>query len=120
MGGQRLYPVQIFHPKKCLTLPFAVKVFVMKNTYATLTDWSKWTIEEVVENSQTNIETGLTQKEAARRIKQFGNNTFTTHQTRNIILDFLSHFICPLIIILLVAMGISFSLGEVTDAIFPG
>lgn len=89
----------------------------MINTFATLADWSKWTIEEVLENSQTNIISGLKQKEAAKRIKEFGYNTFPTHKTRNIILDFLSHFKSPLIIILMIATIISFFLGEGTDGI---
>ncbi len=64
-----------------------------------------------------SLEHGLSEKEAALRLKTEGYNLLTTKRKRTIIEEFLSEFSSPLIIILLFAALISLYVGEVTDAI---
>jgi len=59
---------------------------------------------------------GLTQKEATKRLKTYGPNRIAEKQELSIVLEFLSHFKSPLIIILLIAGTISACFGEVVDA----
>src|SRR4029453_14272108 len=58
---------------------------------------------------------GLTSEEAARRLGQYGPNVFPSHRQRALVLEFLSRFRNPLVILLLAASGISALTGEVTS-----
>jgi len=58
---------------------------------------------------------GLNSEEAAARLAQYGPNVFTTHRKRALLLEFLSRFRNPLVILLLAASGISALTGEVTS-----
>ncbi len=58
---------------------------------------------------------GLTESEAKIRLKRYGHNTFSNKKERGIFLEFISHFNSPLIIILLIAAGISASFGEIQN-----
>lgn len=60
-------------------------------------------------------ETGLTSAEAAQRIERFGPNRFREHRARPLLLQFLSRFRNPLVIVLLVASGFSALTGDATD-----
>lgn len=71
---------------------------------------------EVVRNFKSDEQNGLPEAEARQRWHQFGPNTIGEHKNRNEFLELLSHFKDPLIIILLVASAISFSVGEPTNA----
>lgn len=59
--------------------------------------------------------TGLTQPEAARRLLQYGANTLEENRERPVILQFLSHFKNPLILILLAASLVSLAVGDYTN-----
>ena len=59
---------------------------------------------------------GLTSKEAEERLKQNGENTLPSKKATPFILMLLKEFINPIVIILLVAMGFSFIVGELLDA----
>ncbi|MBX9781761.1 MAG: magnesium-translocating P-type ATPase [Chitinophagaceae bacterium] len=74
------------------------------------------TAKEVIAALSSNEATGLTDEEAAKRIKQFGKNTIHTDKHKHALLELLSHFKSPLIIILLIATVISYSLGETINA----
>lgn len=63
---------------------------------------------------------GLSDKEAKARLLRFGFNTIIDKKERPIILEFLSHFKNPLVIILLVVTIISAYFGETTNAIIIG
>lgn len=60
---------------------------------------------------------GLTEQEARIRLKRYGLNVISDKKERGIVLEFLSHFNDPLIIILLVAAGVSASFGEIKNFI---
>jgi Mg2+-importing ATPase len=60
---------------------------------------------------------GLTEEEAKIRLKRYGRNIISDKKEQGIILEFLSHFNDPLIIILLVAAGVSASFGEIKNFI---
>ncbi len=60
-------------------------------------------------------ETGLTDAEAGQRIERFGPNRFREHRARPLLLQFLSRFRNPLVIVLLVASGVSALTGDATD-----
>jgi Mg2+-importing ATPase len=61
--------------------------------------------------------TGLTSKEAEERLKLFGYNELVERKRRTAVVEFLSHFKSPLVVILIVAGLISGLLGEVKDSI---
>ena len=63
---------------------------------------------------------GLTRSEAVDRQKKFGQNRLLPATQRAVLLQFLVHFRNPLVIILLVASGISALSGDVTGAILIG
>jgi Mg2+-importing ATPase len=58
---------------------------------------------------------GLSQEEARRRIERLGPNTLRARRERALILQFLSRFGNPLVIVLLVASGISAVTGDVAS-----
>ncbi len=60
---------------------------------------------------------GLSEREAKKRFYKYGPNILVDKQKFNIFFEFISHFVNPLIIILFIAAGISFFLGNITDAI---
>jgi P-type Mg2+ transporter len=59
--------------------------------------------------------TGLSSNEACSRLTKFGPNLFRDHQEKSLILQFLSRFKNPLVILLLVASAISAFTGEMTN-----
>ncbi len=58
---------------------------------------------------------GLSAIEATQRLEHFGPNRFREHRERSLLAQFLSRFRNPLVIILLVASGLSAITGDVTD-----
>src|SRR5215813_11018960 len=58
---------------------------------------------------------GLRSEEASTRLSQYGPNLLTVHPRRALLLEFLSRFRNPLVILLLVASGISALTGELTS-----
>ena len=71
-------------------------------------------IHSVLEELNTSKK-GLTDAEAYARLRKNGLNVISDKKERGIVLEFLSHFNDPLIIILLVAAGVSASFGEVKN-----
>jgi P-type Mg2+ transporter len=76
--------------------------------------WSKEPAQ-VLEQLQTTKE-GLSNDEAARRLKQYGLNSFSTQKQRSALKLFLSQFASPITIILILAATLSFFLQDPTDA----
>jgi Mg2+-importing ATPase len=62
-------------------------------------------------------EKGLTSVAAKKRLEQYGHNVIVQKKELSIVWEFLSHFKNPLIIILIIAAGVSAYLGEHTNAI---
>ena len=59
---------------------------------------------------------GLTQREAEARLRQVGPNDLSPRKRGALLTELLVLFLNPLVIILLVAVVISFVVGQVTDA----
>jgi Mg2+-importing ATPase len=59
--------------------------------------------------------TGLSHQEAAFRLAQYGANEFRTRPAQSLLLQFLSKFLNPLVIVLLVASAISAATRELTS-----
>jgi len=76
-------------------------------------DDQAWWLKPQVESSPDA--TGLSGAEARLRLAKFGPNLFRDHQQRSLILQFLSRFKNPLVILLLVASAISAFTGEMTN-----
>ncbi|MEI7996784.1 MAG: cation-transporting P-type ATPase [Methylococcaceae bacterium] len=62
-------------------------------------------------------EAGLTSAEASSRLSKFGPNLFRDHQEQSLILQFLSRFKNPLVILLLVASAISAFTGQTANCV---
>ncbi len=58
---------------------------------------------------------GLSSAEAAARLARTGPNVLRPHRERAVLVQFLSHFLNPLVIILLLASGVSALTGDVTS-----
>ena len=59
--------------------------------------------------------TGLSSTEAKTRLTRFGPNLFRERPARSLLLQYLTRFRNPLVIILLVASAVSTFTGEVTN-----
>ena len=81
--------------------------------------FSKYTTkktEEIFQELKTS-EKGLSEKEALKRLKQYGLNEPTKKKKNNIFFQILSRFTNPLVVALLVIAIISMFLGEIISAI---
>jgi len=78
--------------------------------------WHALEIQEILEVLKTN-EAGLSQGEALKRLAEYGPNELKKEKGISPIRLFLEQFTNILIIILLIATGLSIFLGEITDAI---
>ncbi|MEM3578219.1 MAG: cation-translocating P-type ATPase [Candidatus Bathyarchaeia archaeon] len=78
--------------------------------------WHAMEIEETLKILNTK-ETGLSQEEAQKRLAEYGPNELKKEKGISPIRLFLEQFADILIIILLIATGLSIYLGEITDAI---
>ena len=63
---------------------------------------------------------GLNSAEASERLQQFGANRLAPATQRSVVLQFLAHFKNPLVLVLLVAAGISALTGDLTGALIIG
>ncbi|MBI4975198.1 magnesium-translocating P-type ATPase [Candidatus Peregrinibacteria bacterium] len=66
------------------------------------------------------LSSGLSSDEVKKRLNKFGHNVLVEKKESHIIVQFLSHFTSPLILVLIFAGVFSFFIGEVTDAIIIG
>jgi Mg2+-importing ATPase len=74
------------------------------------------TKEQVLVTLQTDLNSGLSSQEAGDRLKQYGKNVITSHKKKHWWQDLLQHFKSPLVILLLIAATISFSISENINA----
>jgi Mg2+-importing ATPase len=73
-------------------------------------------IDELLSRLRTSS-AGLSSEEVERRLEIFGYNELVIKKKRAAVIDFLSHFLSPLIIILLIAGVISGLFGEASNAL---
>ncbi len=81
--------------------------------------WYSLSVEECLNNLKSGRE-GLSQKEAERRLKEYGENILQRGKRKTILQIFLSQFKDILVIILIFALVISYYLGETIDALVIG
>ena len=67
-----------------------------------------------------NMNNGLSSVEAGERLQQFGANRLAPATQRWVVLQFLVHFKNPLVLVLLVAAGVSALTGDLTGALIIG
>lgn len=72
-----------------------------------MTEWYNIPLKEVVERLKTDIEQGLTHEEAKRRLGEFGKNLLISGKELSEFKRFLSQFMNPLVITLLIAAVIA-------------
>jgi Ca2+-transporting ATPase len=78
--------------------------------------WHTMEIDETMKQLNTES-TGLSQEEAQKRLQQYGTNELQKEKGTSAIKLFIEQFEDLLIVILLIATGLSIYLGEITDAI---
>lgn len=78
--------------------------------------WHTRTADQVAKDLDTNFHQGLSAKEVAERLQQYGENRITTKKSQRSIVRFLLQFHQPLIYILLAATIVTLLLGEYPDA----
>lgn len=88
-----------------------------KRKWCQLSQWYSKTVQEITEELNTNIETGLSSQEAENRLKQYGPNKFQEGEKTSIWKMLWEQINSILIWILIVAAIISAFVGEITDAI---
>ncbi|MFD1779593.1 cation-translocating P-type ATPase [Fredinandcohnia salidurans] len=81
-----------------------------------MSQWYKKSIADVELELTTNIETGLSESEAAERLQKFGPNRFEDHEKTSILKMFWVQINSMLIYILIAAAVISAFVGEIADA----
>jgi Mg2+-importing ATPase len=77
---------------------------------------SRWEADEVLKLFDSSAKKGLSKEDVQQRLRQFGPNIIRVDKKKSEWLELLSHFKSPLIIILLAASVISFSLNETINA----
>lgn len=78
--------------------------------------WHQLSIQETTRHLETDLETGLTEKEVAKRQSQFGANELKAKPGTSPIVKFLQQFNQPLLYILLIAGAIKAIIGQWVNA----
>ncbi len=79
--------------------------------------WHLLAESEVLAKVQSDLH-GLSEQQAAERLREFGPNSLPEKKPPGLVVIFLHQFLSPLIYILLAAGAISLLIGEFTDALF--
>lgn len=77
----------------------------------------KLNVEKTIKSLNTNLETGLTNKEAKKRLKKYGPNLIPEKGVTNPFIIFLKQFLSPLMFILLIAAILNAMTGDIKDTI---
>jgi magnesium-transporting ATPase (P-type) len=85
-------------------------------TENTIFHYAQTNSADVLIACQTSLQSGLSENEAVKRLKELGTNTIHSDKSTNVLFDVLQHLKSPLMIILLAATSISFALGETVNA----
>lgn len=80
-------------------------------------NWYKVSAKSVCEELGVDVDSGLSHREAAKRLASYGPNELAKKKKETILLIFLRQFKSPLIYILILAAGVVFALGQVIDAL---
>src|SRR3989338_4472353 len=87
---------------------------------AAIAEKSFWSMPEadVVDILESDVRDGITEDEAARRLKLYGANIIEQHHRSAAIFILVDQFKSPLILILAAAGIITLSIGHVLDSLF--
>ncbi len=80
-------------------------------------EWYNKGKKEVLKELKTDLNVGLSEKEAKKRLELYGKNQLETESKKTLLSKFIAQFADFLIIILLLAAGVSAAVGEKEDAI---
>lgn len=72
-------------------------------------EWQSLSAEECAGKLTTSLNAGLTARQAARRLREAGPNELTPPKKKNLFVRFLAQFCDFMVIVLLIAAGISFA-----------
>ena len=78
--------------------------------------YEQQSVQQVLDALQADQHTGLSEEEAAKRLEQYGPNTFQEKKPKTKVQMFLSQLRDPMIYILFAATAISLFLQEIADA----
>ena len=78
-------------------------------------NWHTMTYQQTAERFGTDINKGLTSAQAETYLKKYGRNALTKSKKNNVIIKFLSQFKDFMVLILLIASGISFFTAFMSD-----
>ncbi|MCJ7544505.1 MAG: calcium-translocating P-type ATPase, PMCA-type [Phycisphaerae bacterium] len=84
---------------------------------AEVTDWHVLTADQAAQAVASDLAAGLAEGEAASRLERFGPNVLPEAAKRTLLAMFLGQFKDVLVLVLVAACGVSFLLGEITDAV---
>jgi P-type Ca2+ transporter type 2C len=82
-----------------------------------MSDWYRLDVHDAAKELETNLDTGLNPAEASSRLEKHGPNELVDRGTKNPWLILWEQFIQTMVVILIVAAGVSFFLGESEDAV---
>lgn len=88
-----------------------------RNEDEALSDWYKLDVPEVLKQLQCELEKGLSSEEADRRREEFGKNELRERSSRTVLAILIEQFTGTMVVMLIVAVAVSFYLGETIDAI---
>ncbi len=80
-----------------------------------MSDWYKLAVPEVLKQLQCELEQGLSNEEADRRRDQFGKNELQERSSRTALSILIEQLTGTMVVMLIVAAGVSFYLGETID-----
>ena len=84
---------------------------------APVLDWHALDANEVASRLETDIAAGLSPAEAGARLSGYGPNEISSAMSRSLMMLVLRQFTSALVLILLLAAGLSLLVGEVIDAV---
>ena len=82
--------------------------------------FEQWGIGETAEELKSDVQRGLSLREAQERLQREGRNEMRAPRKKTVIESFLEQLNDPLIYVLIVAAVVSVLLGEVSDAVIIG
>lgn len=86
-------------------------IYIMEkllNQECEMMDWHSMTYQQTAQKLDTNISRGLSSAQAEHRLAEFGKNTLSDKKKQSIPVKFISQFKDFMVLILLIASGISF------------
>jgi Mg2+-importing ATPase len=76
---------------------------------------SSWWLDPSIQSTIGSTQAGLTDEQATQSLKEFGANTFNAHSKNTLLLQLISKFKNPLVLVLLCASFVSAITGEVVN-----